>query len=134
MQDLGTLGGQNSSATAINPAGQVIGNAETAAGAVHAFLWPGSGPLQDLGTLGGRNSFAAAISSAGQIVGRSGSAGGVTHAFIYDGSLRDLNNLIPAGSGWELVDATGINDTGQIVGFGRLGGKMRAFLLTASTG
>jgi probable HAF family extracellular repeat protein len=134
MQDLGTLGGQNSSATAISAAGHVIGNAETTAGAVHAFLWPGSGPLQDLGTLGGRNSFAAAINSSGQIVGRSGSAGGVTHAFVYDGSMRDLNNLVPAGSGWDLVDATGINDSGQIVGFGRLGGKMRAFLLTPSQG
>jgi hypothetical protein len=28
------------------------------------------------------------------------------------------------------MEATGINDAGQIAGSGRLGGKMRAFLLT----
>jgi hypothetical protein len=49
---------------------------------------------------------------------------------VYDGSMHDLNNLIPPGSGWELVEATAINDAGQIAGSGRLGGKMRAFLLT----
>jgi probable HAF family extracellular repeat protein len=130
VQDLGTLGGRNSSATGINGTGRVIGNAETATAAVHAFQWPGSGPLQDLGTLGGRHSFAAAINSAGLIVGKSGTAGGNTHAFLYDGSLHDLNNLIPSGSGWELIDASGINDAGLIAGSGRLNGKMRAFLLT----
>ena len=39
MQDLGTLGGANSTATGINARGQVSGNASRADGTVHAFLW-----------------------------------------------------------------------------------------------
>jgi len=52
------------------------------------------------------------------------------HAFLWSGgSMKDLNDLIPAGSGWVLTEATGINDSGQIVGNGTLGGVERAFLL-----
>jgi hypothetical protein len=29
--------------------------------------------------------------------------------------MTDLNNLIPAGSGWVLTGATGITDAGQII-------------------
>jgi probable HAF family extracellular repeat protein len=39
MQDLGTLGGATSQATAISALGQVAGFAATAAGPAHAFLW-----------------------------------------------------------------------------------------------
>ena len=46
--------------------------------------------------------------------------------------MRDLNNLIPADSGWILGIARAINDLGQIVGVGYLEGEEgnRAFLLT----
>src|SRR5690606_5198095 len=49
-----------------------------------------------------------------------------------DGALRDLNELIDPATGWTLADARAINNSGQIVGFGRLatGGGVRAFLLT----
>ena len=39
MQDLGTLGGTSTKATAINVRGQIIGDADTAQGETHAFLW-----------------------------------------------------------------------------------------------
>ena len=40
VNDLGTLpGGHSSGATAINPAGQVVGASETAAHESHATLW-----------------------------------------------------------------------------------------------
>jgi probable HAF family extracellular repeat protein len=133
VQDLGTLGGRESSATGVNTAGQVIGNSGIPGGAIHAFLHTGSG-LQDLGTLGGPNSFAKAINSAGQIVGKSRDASGLTRAFLAQGapggSMQNLNQLVPAGSGWELIEATDINDAGQIVGYGRFQGRIRAFLLT----
>jgi probable HAF family extracellular repeat protein len=45
--------------------------------------------------------------------------------------MRDLNDLIPAGSGWTLTRATDVDDDGTIVGWGTNGsGDVRAFLLT----
>jgi hypothetical protein len=52
-------------------------------------------------------------------------------AFLYsEGSMKDLNTLIPAGSGWHLEFASSIDDTGQIVGFGSFNGHEHAYLLT----
>jgi probable HAF family extracellular repeat protein len=41
-----------------------------------------------------------------------------------------LNKLIPAGTGWVLITAYGINNAGQIVGEGTVNGKQHGFLLT----
>ena len=53
-------------------------------------------------------------------------------AFLYDvkEGMLDLNDYIPTGSGWELQIAYDINSSGQIVGSGRINGKVHAFLLT----
>src|SRR5581483_4660746 len=51
-RQLGTLGGNNSNARAINNAGQIAGDSDTADGAVHAFLFE-RGNMRDIGTLGG---------------------------------------------------------------------------------
>ena len=60
------------------------------------------------------------------------SEGNLSHAFVYTGgSLADLNDLLAPGHGWEyLTSADAINDNGQIVGYGRIGGQFRAFLMT----
>ena len=119
MQDLGTLsGGTSSAANGINRLGQVAGDATTAQGAFHAFLY--SGGIQDLGTLGGNDSVANAINGNGQVVGWSGLAGvpefgpdGSEHAFLYSGgTMQDLGSL----NGGQYSQATGINDSGQVVG------------------
>jgi probable HAF family extracellular repeat protein len=45
--------------------------------------------------------------------------------------MFDLNDLIPAGSGFTLISANGINDAGQITGNGiTAAGATHAFLLT----
>jgi probable HAF family extracellular repeat protein len=58
------------------------------------------------------------------------------HAFLASaGRVYDLNDLIPAGTGWVLQDAVSINDRGQIVGRGVLTSSpdvVRYFLLDAS--
>ena len=56
MNDLGTLGRKRTSAQGINNSGQVVGNADTASGYQHAFLYNGAPPLNDLGMLGGNYS------------------------------------------------------------------------------
>ena len=53
------------------------------------------------------------------------------HAFLYAGGrMYDLNRLVPAVSGWFLMQANGINDKRQIVGGGNVGGRRNAFPLT----
>jgi probable HAF family extracellular repeat protein len=141
MQDLGTLGGTRGSAYAVNAAGQIAGWAHTTGGVQHAFLWtaggtdgPASNPqMRDLGTLGGLESWSSALNNNGQVVGTA-QLGGLYHAFVWtaQAGMKDLNTLIPAGSGWELVEARGINDSGQITGSGFIGGQRHAFLLTAA--
>src|SRR5258708_3511743 len=45
--------------------------------------------------------------------------------------MLDLNShLDGSGTGWTLSAASGINDAGQIVGYGTHDGVIRAFLLT----
>ena len=70
MTDLGTLGGTNSYAIAINDRGQVVGYSGTDRGMTgHAFLYS-DGAMTDLGTLGGAvGSWASAINDRGQVVG-----------------------------------------------------------------
>ncbi len=44
--------------------------------------------------------------------------------------MLDLNDGIPGGSGWTLIEAASINNSGQIAGFGIFSGQTHAFLLT----
>jgi len=83
------------------------------------------------------NSGASALNNNGAVVGTAsvGSYRGIQHAFIaQNGAITDLNRLIPGtASNWVLNSATGINDSGLIVGTGTNSGVQRAFLLTPTT-
>ena len=77
--------------------------------------------VEDLGTLGGSRSWASAINDSGQVVGYSYLAGDQNyHAFLYNSTngMKDLNDLIPADSGWTIEEATAINSNGQIAANG----------------
>jgi len=54
----------------------------------------------------------------------------IHRAFVYQGNTMDnLNDYIHAGSGWLLLEAYGINESGWIVGRGTKDSASRAFLL-----
>ena len=127
MLDLLTLGGDSSVGYGINDAGQIAGSSQAPDGEWHAALYAG-GFWSDLGTLGGTNAGLRAINQTGEATGyyiRSGDR----RALVYEGNApQDLNDLIPAGSGWILIDGYGINDQGLITGEGSIGGQKHAFL------
>jgi probable HAF family extracellular repeat protein len=111
ITDLGTLGGQESQANAVNDYGQVAGKAMTSFGVYRAFGYA-NGVMYDLGTLGGDYSAATGINNQGQIVGESTTSFNVTHAFSFaNGAMYDLGTL-----GGDYSTAAAINNHGLIVG------------------
>jgi probable HAF family extracellular repeat protein len=134
MHGLGTLGG-SSVAVNISGTGYIVGTSDTATpdtltGPEHAFRYF-DGTMRDLHTLGGRESGAESVDRYGRVVGWSKTSSGNEHAFIWKrGTMYDLNKLIPGGSGWVLIVATGNNGKGQIVGNGIHNGVEQGFLLT----
>ncbi len=136
VTDLGTLGGDESFAYAINNAGQVAGTSSSLSIDTHAFIYADVTGMTDLGTLGGYVSTAFALNNPGSVVGTAENSAGAMHAFVWTptGGMRDLNDFIPVNSGWVLTEARGINDTGMIVGNGLLNGQPRAFALAPNTG
>jgi probable HAF family extracellular repeat protein len=123
--NLGTLGGSNSDATAINASGTIVGTSYTASGAQHAFSYS-NGTMTDIGALGGTFSEAFSINNSGEIVGEAANFG----AFLYNpaNGMEGLNVLyasllVPGGAGspdgfTSLTEATAINSTGDIAGYG----------------
>jgi len=81
--DLGTLGGRESQAVAVNDRGQMVGWSRTADDKTHAFLWTESRGMIDLGTLGGGRSQAKDVNDRGQVVGGSQTASGGYHAVLW---------------------------------------------------
>src|SRR5580700_5389354 len=70
IQDIGSLGGKATAATAINNANQIVGYSEDGSNNVLAFSYTQNQGITSLGTLvGGSNSEAFAINASGQIVG-----------------------------------------------------------------
>jgi probable HAF family extracellular repeat protein len=120
-------------AVAISATGVVVGSAG-AGGSELAVRWQNGSPV-NLGTVDGitRNR-ATGVNAAGQIVGTADPQCvpcAAPRAWVWQsGTITALDTLIPAGSGWSLQQANGINERGQIVGAGLHNGHMRGYLLT----
>ena len=107
--DLGSTlpGGSVTYAFGINNSGQVVGTATIAGGHPHAFRYS-DGILTDLGAPSGSYSYGRGINNAGQVVGMTMSLG--ASVFVYSGGMPFNGETHP----W-IVDAYGINDSGQVV-------------------
>src|SRR5215831_21011728 len=116
LPDLGIA--RSNRAFAINNLGQIVGRVRSADGATFvAALWQPDGTLTILGHLPGDvAAFATGINNLGQVVGNNVDSGNNwSHGFIWQNNvMTDLNTLIPADSNLFVINASNINERGQI--------------------
>ena len=135
MTDLGSLGGAGASSYAfdINDSGKVVGCSYNAAPlpVLQAFRHNGSSMVALPPLAVGKSACARAINNADVAVGYAYNASGAQRAVMFKGQqVRSLNQLLaPGSSGWTLLEATGINDSGVIVGNGVYNGVVQPFVL-----
>jgi probable HAF family extracellular repeat protein len=133
--DLGSLSGvPGNIAGDINDLGEVAGTSTLTDGSVHTFVWTKVTHMHDIGTLPGAFVTVApcchTLNNRGEVVGYSIDDSGI-RAFVWkDKVVTDLNDLIPADSGWFLLVAQSLNDSGEIVGQGVMNGELHSFLAT----
>jgi uncharacterized membrane protein len=133
--------GRLSLAVGINNLSDVVGRSVTADGQDVTVIWENGSTtptlLPVLDTDAGSYVRAWQINDDRTIVGelRAGSDSNIRFATLWadDGNgfdRIDLQDLIDPTLGWDLQGALSINESGQIVGYGNIGGEQRAFLLT----
>ena len=126
-RDLGTLGGPDAQAYAINQSGQIAGqsftsytpNPTTGFPTIHPFLWD-HGQMMDLGNLGGTSAWAGFLNDRGQVAGDSTLPGDkFYHGFLWDrGVLKEL----PPVSGGNYAYPNWMNNAGDVVGASSIAG------------
>ena len=126
-------------ATGINEFDQIVGTGSALDGLTHAVMWvrdsshyPSTWKIIDLGVFEDEWTYGLGMNDHGQVVGETRAVGvGIVRAILIDdGVMYDLNDLISADTPWDLKSAHSINNVGQIVGRGDIGGIIHSFLLT----
>ncbi len=128
MVDIGTLGGNDAFAVAVNERGQIAGhsytnttpNPETGIPTVDPFFRDG-GHMVDVGSLGGKFGTTSWMNNRGQFAGTSDLAGDQSHhPFLWQSgsSMRDLGTL-----GGDNGSAAWINEAGHVAGEADLPGS-----------
>lgn len=131
MVNLPPLGGTFSTAVAVNASGQAAGISSTTAGAQHAVRWSATGVPTDV-TPTAIDSSAIAINAGGAVAGTM-TVGANLRAFYWSGSGGVTT--IPTLTGGTYNFATGMNASGQVVGYsGFTGNREHAFSWTPAGG
>ena len=128
MVNLGTFGGKESFAVAINDNGMVVGWANAADGLRRAFRWTAAGGLQDLGSAPGTWSEAIDVNDAGQVLVRDQMLGAVIHS--PSGQTQVIRRL----DGTAGVTPVAMNSRGEVAGWMNVSGARRAIRWTPSAG
>ena len=128
MLDLHTLGTRsNSVAVALNNNGTVVGYMYNFLGFREPFIWTPSNGMTALTLPSGYSTGQPlGLNNRGDVVGVAGSGSAVLWT---NGVMTDLQNVIATSPAWDLDGAYGINDAGEIVGYGKNGGLTKGFLL-----
>ncbi len=118
----------------INQAGEVVGFAKIInRQGEFGFLWR-KGHFTNLGRLFpgiGYETYPTRINEREQVLGYE--IGNGQHPFLWErGHMHDLGRLLVNNSGWVLAEMNGLNNKGQIVGWGYYYGKACAVLLSPS--
>ncbi|AOE49692.1 DUF3466 family protein [Kangiella sediminilitoris] len=145
LTELPTINNRAIFAQGLNSSGEIVGNTfiDGTRNQFEAFYIDSNAAEPEVNLLGFfepefNHSQANDINNNGQVVGRalvSSPTLGEFAAFLYEGGeMKNLNELIACNTGWKLTEATAINDSGQIVGFGSIDGEVRAFRLDPTGG
>ncbi|MBK6357783.1 MAG: DUF3466 family protein [Betaproteobacteria bacterium] len=126
-----------STAWSINENGQVVGwlsDKRSNRRGYSSFIWH-RGQLTIIDDLNSEQSMAFGINASGQVVGTHRNLlnyNSMGDAYIWDQvhGMLDLDSLLVGSDQWQLNEANGINDLGQIVGTGLLNGQRHGYLLT----
>lgn len=120
IQDLGTLGGPQTTAFSVNNSGQAAGWGTNTFGMTQGFLSTPGGLIDLSGQVGGAESYAYGVNDLGAATGDY-YTGGQSHGVIWTGT----GGIVDLGAG---SYGTAINDAGQAVG-----GNGQAFLYSNGT-
>jgi probable HAF family extracellular repeat protein len=138
IADLGTLGGNESLAIAVNSQGLVVGAAANAiadhfpfffgwATQTRAFIWQ-NGVMRDLGTLGGPDAFAGPLNERGQVIGCSyanSTPNPTTGIPTIEPFLWENGKMFGLGTlGGAFGCPNALNNRGQVVGASNLAGDL----------
>jgi uncharacterized membrane protein len=136
MTMLPGLGSGYDAATAISSSGLIAGAGLSPVDSkYHAVVWNGT-TITDLGLFGSAPTAAYGINACGTVVGDAvvSVVNDINEAVVWQAGTPAvaLESLLPPNHGWDMHTAVGINDSGQIVGYGYRSGMsgLRSFVMT----
>jgi len=132
INDLNTLWNPYSDAVDINDSGQIVGFSYGMAN-MNAVLWDWKESTVTFLTSPTDpeiSGVATGINNHVQVVGHIIESTTGQYPFLWEKEIMiNLNDLLPAESGWKLGYASAINNNGEIIGWGTINGHSRSYLM-----